>query len=156
MGASLKWSVRNRRQEDDLPTRGAACVIDPDEIDRSGVASLLRNMGFTTHETEAGATAAFIAEQIQLSVIVINVMLRDVPGLKLLQQLRATAPSAVIVALASSPRAMTLAHAAGADTVLASPCGEALCATINVALGQERLFAPVPKARDLAAPFDAV
>ena len=135
MGASLEWSARTRHQEETLPMRGVACVIEPDELDRYGVSSLLRHMGFTTHETGAGAVGALIAEHIRLSVIVINVMLRDVQGLKLVQHLRAKAPSAVIIALAADARALTLAHAAGADTALASPpCGEALCATITKAL----------------------
>lgn len=135
MGASLEWSARTRQQEEGLPLRGAACVIEPDETDRDGVASLLRHMGFTTHKTGAGAVGALIAEHIHVAVVVINVMLRDVQGLKLIQQLRASAPSALIIALTSNARALALAHAAGADAVLASPpCGEALCATITEAL----------------------
>ena len=135
MGASLEWSARTRHQEENLPLRGAACVIEPDELDRYGVSSLLRHMGFATHETGAGAVGALIAEQIHLSVIVINVMLQDVQGLKLIRRLRATAPSAVIIALTPDACALTLAHVAGADTALASPpCGEALCATITNAL----------------------
>lgn len=132
MGASLEWSARTRHQEDGLPLRGAACVIEPDDVDRGGVSSLLRHMGFTTHETGAGSVGALIAEQIRLSVIVVNVMVRDVRGLKLIRQLRANAPSAVIIALTSDPCGLTLANVAGADAVLASPpCGEALCATIS-------------------------
>lgn len=135
MGASLEWSARTRLQQDRLPLRGAACVIEPDELDRYGVSSLLRHMGFATHETGAGAVGALIAEQVHLSVIVINVMLRDVQGLKLIRHLRQKAPSAVIIALTTDACALTLAQVAGADTVLASPpCGEALCATITKAL----------------------
>jgi len=135
MGASLEWSARTRHQEESLPLRGAACVIEPDELDRHGVSSLLRHMGFATHETSAGAVGALIADQIHLSVIVINVMLQDVQGLKLIRHLRAKAPSAVIIALTADACALTLAHVAGADTALASPpCGEALCATITKSL----------------------
>ena len=136
MGASVEWSARTRHQEEGLPLRGTACVIEPDDDDRCGVSSLLRHMGFTTHETDSGAIGALIAEEIRLSVIVVNVMLQDVPGLKLIRQLRARAPLAVIIALTSDARALTLANVAGADTVLASPpCGEALGATITEALG---------------------
>ena len=135
MGASLNWSARTRHQEDRLPLRGVACVIDPDDVDRDGVASLLRHMGFVTHDTASAAIGALIAEQIQLSVIVVNVMLKDAPALKLIQQLRARAPRALIIALTSDACALTLAHVAGADVVLASPpCSEALCATITEAL----------------------
>lgn len=135
MGASLEWSARTRHQEDSLPLRGSACVIEPDDVDRSGVSSLLRHMGFATHATGTGAVGALIADEIRLSTIVVNVMLPDVPGLKLIRQLRAKAPLAVIIALTSDTRAFTLANAAGANSVLASPpCGEALCATITEAL----------------------
>ena len=143
MGASLNWSARTRHQEQALPLRGSACVIEPDEVDRDGVASLLRHMGFTTHDTPSGAVGAFIAEQIHLSVIVINVMMKDVQALKLIRQMRARAPSAVIIALSSDTRALALAHVAGADAVLASPpCGEALCATITEALAPSHHSAP--------------
>jgi DNA-binding response OmpR family regulator len=139
MGASLNWSARTRHQEDRLPLRGAACVIDPDDTDRDGVASLLRHMGFATHDTASAAIGAMIAEQVQLSVIVVNVMLKDAPALKLIKRLRALAPSALIIALISDCCALTLAHVAGADAVLASPpCGEALCATITEALDLSR------------------
>jgi DNA-binding response OmpR family regulator len=143
MGASLNWSARTRHQEEALPRRGSACVIESDDVDRDGVASLLRHMGFTTHDTPSGAVGALIAEQIHLSVIVINVMMKDVQALKVIRQMRARAPSAVIIALSSDTRALALAHAAGADAVLASPpCGEALCATITDALNPSHHRAP--------------
>jgi DNA-binding response OmpR family regulator len=135
MGASLNWSARTRHQEETLPLRGSACVIEPDDVDRDGVASLLRHMGFTVHDTPSGAVGTLIAEQIHLSVIVVNVMMTDVQALKLIRQMRAHAPSAVIIALSSDTRALALAHVAGADAAIASPpCGEALCATITEAL----------------------
>ena len=138
MGSSLEWSVRTRRQEQTLPLRGAACVIDPNDDDRGSVSSLLRHMGFTTHETGASALGVLIAEQIQLSVIVVNVMTPDPPGLKLVRKLRARAPAAVIIALTPDSCALILANIAGADAVLASPpCGEALCATITDRLDQK-------------------
>jgi CheY-like chemotaxis protein len=142
MGVAVEWSARTRHPEVALPLRGAACVIDPDEVDRAGVASLLRHMGFTTHETGAGAVGALITEQIHLSVVVLNMMLQDVPGLKLIRQVRENAPSALIIALTTDARGLTLARVAGADAVLASPpCGEALCATISEALDSAAMHA---------------
>jgi len=143
MAISMEWSARTRKPEESLPLRGAACVIEPDEVDRDGISSLLRHMGFVAHETPSGAVGALIADQIHLSVIVINAMLQDVPALCLIRQLRAKAPEAVIIALTADPRGLTLAHVAGADAVLASPpCGEALCATITEALGLGRGQSP--------------
>lgn len=67
MGVSMEWSARTRKPDESYPLRGAACVIEPDEVDRDGVSTLLRHMGFATHETPSGAVGALIAEQIQLS-----------------------------------------------------------------------------------------
>ena len=64
MGASIEWSVRTRRQEESLPLRGGACVIEPDDVDRAGISALLRHMGFATHETGSGSVGEMISEQI--------------------------------------------------------------------------------------------
>jgi DNA-binding response OmpR family regulator len=143
MGASIAWSTRRRHQEESWPLRGAACVIEPDDVDREGISSLLRHMGFATHEAPSGIVGGLIAEQIHLSVIVINVMITDVQALKLIRQMRAHAPAALIIALTSEPRALALSRIAGADAVLASPpCGEALCATITEALDLIHHYVP--------------
>jgi DNA-binding response OmpR family regulator len=154
MGESMEWSARTRKPDESFPVRGSACVIEPDEMDREGVSSLLRHMGFATHETPSGAVGALIADQIHLTVIIINAMLRDAPALRLIRQLRAKAPDAAIIALTDDPCALTLAHVAGADAVLASPpCGEALCATITEALGLGRLPSRVAQTASLAEPL---
>jgi DNA-binding response OmpR family regulator len=144
MSAS-EFSTRTRHQEEELPLRGAACVIEPDDGDRGGVSALLRHMGFATHETGAGAVGAMIADEVRLEVIVVNVMVKDVQGLKLIRQLREKAPGAVIIALTPEACALTLAKVAGADTVLATPpCGEALCATITEAFDLHHAPAAYP------------
>jgi CheY-like chemotaxis protein len=143
MGASLNWSAHTRHQEETWPLRGSACVIEPDEVDRNGVASLLRHMGFATHEVDSGILGEQIAQQIQLSVIVVNLMIEDVQALKLIQRLRRRSPRAVIIALTADAHALALARVAGADAVLASPpCGEALCATITEAHDLTHRYAP--------------
>ena len=135
MGASLERSHRTRYQEACFPLRGAACVIEPDDGDRDAISTLLRHMGFATHDTGLGSVGSMIADQIKLSVIVVNVMVQDVQGLKLIRRLRTNTPSVVLVALAPHPCAMALANLAGADAVLASPLrGEAFCATVTEAL----------------------
>jgi CheY-like chemotaxis protein len=143
MGASMARSTRRRQQDETWPLRGAACVIESDPIDRESISSLLRHMGFTTHEAQSGILGGLITEQIHLCVIVVNVMVKDVQGLKLVRRLRAHAPAALIIALTSQPRALALSRIAGADAVLASPpCGEALCATITEGLALKQHYAP--------------
>jgi DNA-binding response OmpR family regulator len=142
MDATNTWQVR-RRQEESWPLRGAACVIEPDDVDRQSIASLLRHMGFSTHEAESGIIGRLIVEQISLSVVVINVMIKDVQALRLIREMRDHAPGALIIALTSEPRALELSCVAGADFVLASPpCGEALCATITQALEASHHYTP--------------
>jgi CheY-like chemotaxis protein len=137
MITSPEWSARTRRQEERLPMRGAACVIEPDDAEREHVASLLRSMGFVTHETGCGKLGQMIADQLHLRVVVLDLALPDVKGLMLIRRLRRDDPQLIIVAL--SPDAMgavsvTLGRFAGADAVLASPpSNEALCCAINEA-----------------------
>jgi DNA-binding NarL/FixJ family response regulator len=138
MCASFEWSVRTRRQEERLPLRGAACLIEADDIDRENIATLLRGMGFITHETSSAAAGAFVAAQIHWDVAVISLALPDQNALLLVRHMREIAPNAVIVALSrdvSAGALITLARFAGADAVLSSPpCSEAMCATITQAL----------------------
>lgn len=135
MGASLEWSARTRRQEERLPMRGAACVIEPDDFTRDQIASAMRAMGFTVHETGCGKLGEFIAAQVHLHVVVLDLALPDMKGLMLLRRLRQTKPHLVLVALTHDPLSaipITLARFAGADAVLASPpSNEALCAAVT-------------------------
>lgn len=137
MIASPEWSARTRRPEERLPMRGAACVIEPDDDAREHIASLLRAMGFVTHETGCGKLGQLIIEQVHLKVVVLDLALPDVKGLRLIRHLRRADPSLVIVALtpdAMSALPVTLGRFAGADAVLAAPpTGEALCAALNEA-----------------------
>lgn len=135
MAASPEWSARTRRQEERLPMRGAACVIEPDDFSRDQIASALREMGFTVHETSCGTLGEFIVAQVRLRIVVLDLALPDVKGLMLLRRLRRAKPDLTLIALTPDPLSampMTLARFAGADSVLASPpSNEALCAAIT-------------------------
>ena len=134
MGASLEWSARTRRQEEMLPMRGAACVIEPDEFARDQIASAIRAMGYTVHETGCGKLGEFIAAQVRLNVLVLDLALPDVKGLMLLRRLRRTHPRLALIAVTTdslSALPITLARFAGANAVLASPpANETLCAAV--------------------------
>lgn len=146
MSASLEWSARTRRPEDRLSAHGVACVIEADDVTREHMAGVLRAMGYVTHETGGGTIGAMIAEQVRLDVIVVNVLLPEENGLKVLRGLRGRARNAIIIALtpyASTGLPVMLARFAGADAVLASPAlGEALATTLSE-LSQERARANV-------------
>lgn len=137
MNASPEWSARTRRQEELLPMRGAACVIEPDDATREHVAALLRAMGYTAHETTCGKLGEFIVNQVRLQLVVLDLALPDMKGLRLVRRLRSRDPNLVIVALSTDARSaipVTLGRFAGADAVLAAPpSAEALCAAVSAA-----------------------
>jgi DNA-binding response OmpR family regulator len=145
MGASLEWTARTRRQEDRFPMRGAAFVVEPDDVVRAELADALRNMGFTTHETGSGRVAAFIAEQIHVQLALVNLALPDAKALKLIRRFRSAWPDAAIIALAPGIGIGTvLAHVAGADTTLTTPpTHEALGVAVSEARGHDHA-APQP------------
>ena len=136
MGTSTDWRLRTRDLEAALPLRGSACVVEVDDAERRRVAASLRQMGFKTHETSKGAVARFIASQVHLQVVCVDITVPDMSGLTLIKQLRQLAPDAVIVAtspvaVAGLPLYCKLAYAAGADSALGQNAeSSALCAAI--------------------------
>lgn len=135
MDAPLEWSARTTKQDHRMPWRGAACVIEPDDVRRAQLARLLCGMGFVTHETALGELGAEIAAQVSLRVIVVNVLVRDVQGLQLIRYLRQRAPAAIIVSVSERVRTsmpVMLSRLAGADAALIAPVSaEALAAVIE-------------------------
>lgn len=135
MGSSSDWRTQHRGLDDLMPGRGAACVVETDPVKRAAMAATLRTMGYKTHEASCGAVAAFIASQIKLNVVLVDVVLPDMSGLKLIKRLRTLAPDAVIVA--TSPpggaweAAAGLAPHAGADAALSALTSDALSAALG-------------------------
>lgn len=128
------WHSTNRGLGDALPGRGNALVVEPEPAKRAEAAVTLRSMGFKTHETGCGAVGQFIATQITLNVVVVDVVLPDINGLQLIKRVRGLSPDAVIVATAPPGGAWEatagLAHHAGADFALSRLSGEALGAVL--------------------------
>lgn len=155
MRCSIEWSTRTRRQEERFPLRGAACVAEPNDADREELARVLRGMGFSVHETACGSAASFIAANIQIELMLINVLLPDANGLQLIRQFRRGRPSLCIVALAQSgplhaPIFDELARFAGANAALAAPASaEAICETVSQFV-PSHMPPPVMRAHDTA------
>lgn len=128
------WQSMHRSLEDSLPGRGVALVVEPDAAKRAEAAVTLRSMGFKTHETGCGAVGQFIATQLTLNVVVVDVVLPDVNGLQLIKRVRGLSPDAVIVATAPPGGAWDatagLAHHAGATIALSTLSGEALSSVL--------------------------
>lgn len=139
MSSSLEWSAQTRKQDEYLPLRGAACVVEPDEGARAEMAALLRAMGYTTHETGSPAVGAFIAEHIDLHAAVVNMAAPD--GLKLIRRMRARSPKAAVIALSAQTRAGLagiVARLVGAIVLPAPVSCEAVGAALRAAEERRR------------------
>lgn len=153
MGSSAEWSARTSRQEDRLPLRGSACIVEPDENERRRIAAIVRRMGFTAHETAHGAAAAFVARSVTLELILVNVLMPD--ALRLIRQWRRALPELRIIALAPGapsdpPIYLELARFAGADAALGAPVlPGVLCAAISAPRRATRM----PAQRSMERPF---
>lgn len=126
MGHSSDWATRSAPLEERFPLRGAACVAEPEEGERKRLARVLRRMGYNVHETGSGEAARFIAAQVHLEVLALNLLLRDVRVLTLIRQLRRAQPGLRIIAFAPArfdapPVGLELARVAGADAALQAP-----------------------------------
>lgn len=124
------WTSRSKSVEELLPPRGVALVIEPDADKRADAADALRDMGFKTHETGCGAVGQFIATQLELAVVLVNAVLPDMSGLKLIKRIRTLSPDALIVATSPPGGAWEttagLASYAGADVALSAFSSETL------------------------------
>jgi two-component system, OmpR family, response regulator len=117
------------------PNRRVALVVEPDPAKRANASLTLRGMGFKTYQTGCGGVGQFMASQLTLDAVVVDVVLPDLDGLQLIRRVRATSPEAVIVATAPANDEWDAnaadAQAAGADVALSNFAGEALSAALN-------------------------
>jgi CheY-like chemotaxis protein len=123
------WQSMHKRLDEPLPQRGVALVVEPEPARRAEAAVTLRSMGFKTHETGCGAVGQFIATQITVHVLVVDVVLPDMNGFELIKRVRGLSPDAVIVATAP-PDGGWEATAGLADIALSRLSGEALAAVL--------------------------
>lgn len=117
------------------PDRRIALIVEPDSAKRAAAAVTLRSMGFKTYQTGCGGVGQFMASQLMLDAVVIDVVLPDLDGLQLIRRVRAMSPEAVIVATAPAGQDWELivvdAQQAGADFTLGSFSGDALGAVLK-------------------------
>lgn len=106
------------------PIRPMACVADTDPVRRADLANTLRLMGYRTHETETGDVAEFVAHQVKLSVLIVNVVMPDMSGIDVIRSAHAIGNDTRILALVDEgrlPLLLELAHHAGAHMTLSPP-----------------------------------
>lgn len=128
------WQSHDDSNEVPLGPR-VALVVEPDTTKRAQAWGTLRNMGFKTYQTACGGVGQFMASQLTLDAVVVDVVLPDLDGLQLIRRVRATSPEAVIVATAPANDEWDVnaagAQAAGANVALSSFAGEALSAALT-------------------------
>lgn len=134
MATSMEWWARTRATGETSAPRGSVCIAAADESERETISAAVRALGFRTHETNTAGAAIFIASQIHLQAVVINLVLEDGWSLKRLARIREAAPDALLLALlperlAAGSALAELAYRAGADATLAAPVSAAaICA----------------------------
>lgn len=117
----------------DARLRGVALVIEPNALQRAEIAVTLSAIGFKTHETGCGAVGQFIATQLSLDVMVVNVTLPDMDALQVIKRVRGLCSQAYIVATATSDDErppLEMARRVGADVALRDLTGDALAAVL--------------------------
>lgn len=141
MGRAWKSRDGAREVEDRI-----ALVVEPEPAKRAQAAVTLRSMGFKTYQTGCGGVGQFMASQLTLNAVVVDVVLPDLDGLQLIRRVRATSPEAVIVATAPDQddweTVVADAQSAGADFALNSFSGEALSSVLRDKPARRRGDAP--------------
>lgn len=148
----MAWSssfVASKTGLDEVhPFKPIACIAADDPKLRASLTETLRLMGFKTYETDKGGLALFIATEVKLSLLLVDVALRDMRGLDVIREARAVAPDARIIALSDGGRSQLplfceLAHHAGAHATLGPPFSSTfLCAAVHQAWHDDGAHAP--------------
>jgi CheY-like chemotaxis protein len=97
-------------------------VVDDDQIDRMIIESLLRLDGHEIVFAEDGVKALAVYKKRRFDVVVTDLVMPNLNGLKLIKELLALDPRVSIVAISGmSPGQLFLAEDYGAMSVLAKP-----------------------------------
>ena len=97
-------------------------VVDDDQIDRMIIESLLRLDGHEIVFAEDGATALALYQKRRFDVVVTDLVMPNLNGLRLIKELLAFDGKAKIIAISgTSPGQLFLAEDYGAMSVLAKP-----------------------------------
>jgi DNA-binding response OmpR family regulator len=109
------------------PGHGAcACIVESNSETCSDLARALRSSGWRTLTASNAEEAFAIVREREIGMMIVDLMLPDMSGLLLLQQLRTLAPGALLIAVSDVNNATTsivleLAYHAGADLTLPAP-----------------------------------
>src|SRR5512146_2232495 len=84
------WVQRRRRRA--VKGREKILVVDDDPNLRKTLADILRVKGYDTTVAGTGADATAAAEQEKFSLALIDLMLPDIPGLEVMERIKAVSP----------------------------------------------------------------
>lgn len=102
----------------------AACTIlvveDNTEI-RDLLLEILEEENLTVSGVRNGADALAFVERESIDLIILDVLLPDVTGLAMIQQIRSRRSTTRILAMSGSPAALKMTQDHGVDAILAKP-----------------------------------
>jgi len=126
-------------------------IIDDDENFLGLVAALLRSAGYTVATADGGASGLSLCKANRYDLVITDIVMPEVDGLKVIQELRQTAPRPRVIALSgdsqfSVPVYLPTAKRLGVERILAKPVQtDVLLETVAHVLSFPAL-APVPPA----------
>ena len=96
-------------------SRGAVLVVDDEQVMREILEALLRQAGYSVRRAETGEAGIRIVDREPIDLAIVDVMLPDISGLKVLERLREIDPEITVV--------MLTAFASVETAVAAIKCG---------------------------------
>lgn len=96
-------------------------VVEDDTSIREILVMVLKEENLTVTSARNGIDALSIIDSEPIDLVVLDLVLPDVSGPSMVQQIRTTCPNMRILATSASPPALAVAVAHGVDAVLAKP-----------------------------------
>jgi putative two-component system response regulator len=105
-------------------TPPSVLIVDDEPAFRRSARRSLASDGYELIEAETGARALQVISEKRVSLVLLDVCLRNERGLDILQEVKRVAPDVAVIMItgAPDPRVMTQCLDAGAQAFLAKPC----------------------------------
>ena len=105
-GGMLAFRTSSARVETRQPAsyrRKTVLLVDDNELVRSATARILERSGYVVLEADVGQTALILAESFRIDVVVMDVCMPGIHGVKVAELLRKTWPGLGVVFISAYP-----------------------------------------------------
>jgi two-component system chemotaxis response regulator CheY len=119
-------------------------LVDDDDLSRGAVHKMLERSGYGVHSTGAGEEALAFYRREPTDLVITDLIMPDIDGLEIIQELRRINPAVRILAISGGGRVdaeeyLSVARKFGAVEVLSKPfTGQELKHAVETALGAPR------------------